>query len=145
MVGMKLFVLFLFTVLPWLPWIGDWALRWTNGNEALEVSFALFIFPLIMNAVQYWVIDNFIMDKHKEGQGYEAVRGENDDDDHDSVFDVGDDSSLTPDEVDVLGKAQVEDEPLKEANPTPLPASERQSGEGTQREAPVKEREEGHA
>ncbi|WPH00575.1 Pfam:DUF3661 [Acrodontium crateriforme] len=72
LVGMKLFVFFLFQALPWLPWVGDWALRWTKGNEALEVTFAMFIFPLAMNAVQYWIIDNFIMDKERE-KGYEAV------------------------------------------------------------------------
>lgn len=49
---MKLFVLFLFAVLPWVPWIGDWALRWTEGNEALQIAFAMFIFPLAMNAIQ---------------------------------------------------------------------------------------------
>jgi hypothetical protein len=78
---MKLFVFFLFAAMPWLPWIGDWALRWTKGNEALEVTFAMFIFPLAMNAVQYWVIDNFIMDKKKKDgkEGYQAVQEDEED------------------------------------------------------------------
>lgn len=66
---MKLFVWLLFALLPWLPWIGDWMLRWTEGNEALEIAFSMFIFPLAMNAVQYWIIDNFIMAKTREGKG----------------------------------------------------------------------------
>ena len=76
---MKLFVWFLFSAMPWLPWVGDWALRWTRGSEALEVTFSMFIFPLGMNAVQYWVIDNFIMDRKKSGEGYQQVLEEDED------------------------------------------------------------------
>ncbi|KAK4556058.1 hypothetical protein LTR86_006754 [Recurvomyces mirabilis] len=139
--GMKLFVFFLFAAMPWLPWVGDWALRWTKGNEALEVTFAMFIFPLGMNAIQYWIIDNFIMDKKKESKGgYEAV-GEDDDDEegrreadeHGSVTEVGDD-------VDALGKQQVEDAPLTEVNPTPISA---ERGEGSGKGTPVSETESG--
>ena len=77
LVGMKLFVLLLFLLLPWLPWVGDWMLRWTEGNEAVEIAFVMFIFPLLMNGVQYWIIDNFIMNKSrsKEGGGAEGGRG----------------------------------------------------------------------
>ena len=110
---MKLFVLLLFLLLPWLPWVGDWMLRWTQGNEALEIAFAMFIFPLIMNAVQYWIIDNFIMDKSrsKEGGGdeggarheYERVQGglEVEDSEDDDLDDEG-----------VRGKGAREDEGL---------------------------------
>ncbi|KAI7152808.1 hypothetical protein D0869_08100 [Hortaea werneckii] len=128
LVGMKLFVFFLFAAMPFLPWIGDWALRWANGNEALEITFAMFIFPLVMNAVQYWIIDSFIMDKKKDGEGYEAVE-QNDEDDGNvnerqrERADSGEsDSSVTQvAEEDGRGKSQVEDAPLKEVNPTPLP------------------------
>jgi len=51
---MKLFVFFLFQALPWLPWVGDWALRWTKGNHALEIVFVMFVFPVIMNIIQFW-------------------------------------------------------------------------------------------
>ena len=70
--GMKLFVLFLFKALPWLPWVGDWALRWTEGNESVQIAFVMFIFPLAMNMIQYYVIDIFI--KEKPSEGYETVR-----------------------------------------------------------------------
>ncbi|RMY55860.1 hypothetical protein D0864_13730 [Hortaea werneckii] len=127
LVGMKLFVFFLFAAMPFLPWIGDWALRWANGNEALEITFAMFIFPLVMNAVQYWIIDNFIMDKKKDGEGYEAVE-QNDEDDGDANerqrqrADSGEsDSSVTQvAEEDGRGKSQVDDAPLKEHRTVPL-------------------------
>ncbi|KAH9825741.1 Pfam:DUF3661 [Teratosphaeria destructans] len=141
LVGMKLFVFFLFAAMPWLPWVGDWALRWTKGNEALEVTFAMFIFPLAMNAIQYWVIDNFIMDKKKEldDKGYEAVQG--DEEDGDNGWDHGDEddaSSVTHLNADVQGKQQVEDEPLKEVNPTPIPDHPHGFEQGSRTNTPVK-------
>ena len=77
---MKLFVFFLFAALPWLPWVGDWALRWTEGNESLQIAFVMFIFPLAMNMIQYYVIDMFIKDR-ENGQGggqegYQSVHSE---------------------------------------------------------------------
>ena len=60
LMGMKLCVLIIFLVLPWISKIGDWALRWTEGNEALQVVFVMLVFPLIMNATQYYIIDTFI-------------------------------------------------------------------------------------
>lgn len=78
LIGMKLCVLALFAFLPWIAWVGDWALRWTEGNTALQITFVMFIFPLIMNALQYWIIDNFIKDPGHgaESGGYGAVDGE---------------------------------------------------------------------
>ncbi|KAK4128714.1 hypothetical protein N657DRAFT_562703 [Parathielavia appendiculata] len=60
LMGMKLCVLFLFMMLPWLPRIGDWALGWTEGNEELQIVFVMMLFPLIMNALQYYIIDSYI-------------------------------------------------------------------------------------
>lgn len=40
--------------------VGNWALRWTEGNEAIQIAFVMLIFPLIMNALQYYIIDTFI-------------------------------------------------------------------------------------
>jgi hypothetical protein len=97
LVLMKFCVLFFLLALPWLPWVGDWALRWTRGNELLEITFALFIFPLAMNAVQYWVIDNLIMDKGStgekgdSGQEYTAVAGEEDEEEQRRMIMDGDD------------------------------------------------------
>ncbi|KAK4136324.1 hypothetical protein BT67DRAFT_374730 [Trichocladium antarcticum] len=60
LMGMKLVVLILFMTLPWLPHIGDWALGWTEGNEKLQIVFVMMLFPLCMNALQYYIIDSYI-------------------------------------------------------------------------------------
>jgi hypothetical protein len=117
---MKFCVFILFQLLPWIAWVGDWALRWTEGNEAVQITFVMFIFPLIMNALQYWIIDGFIKDP-SGGEGHYAVAAseESEDEDGDEVWlerhrrrrrEVGEES----DEEDGT-------EPLKEANPTAVP------------------------
>lgn len=63
--GMKVVVLIIFLVFPWISRVGDWALGWTEGNEQLQIFFVMMFFPLIMNALQYYVIDSFI--KKPEG------------------------------------------------------------------------------
>nr|POE47949.1 fk506-binding protein 2 [Quercus suber] len=123
LVGMKLFVFFLFSALPWLPWVGDWALRWTKGNEALEVTFAMFIFPLAMNGVQYWVIDNFIMEKKGKDEGKGDYVVVQDDDDEGFHGEAGGSVTDAADEDD-LDK----DGPLTEVNPTPIPAYDSEGG-----------------
>jgi hypothetical protein len=60
LMGMKFVVLVMFMMLPWLPRIGDWALGWTEGNEKLQIVFVMMLFPLIMNALQYYIIDSYI-------------------------------------------------------------------------------------
>lgn len=60
LLGMKTVVFFIFQLCPWIVVVGDWALKWTEGNTALQIAFVMLIFPLIMNAFQYYVIDSFI-------------------------------------------------------------------------------------
>jgi len=60
---MKICVLILFLALPWISRVGDWALGWTEGNERLQIIFVMMLFPLIMNALQYYIIDSFIKQK----------------------------------------------------------------------------------
>jgi len=124
---MKLFVYFLFAALPWLPWVGDWALRWTKGNQALEITFVMFVFPLIMNVIQYYIIDSFIMEKRTEDQEYERVHSQ-DQDEEERLVGEDDESSITQveEEVGVKGKKQVESATLTEVNPTPVPADRRE-------------------
>lgn len=83
LIGMKLCVLAIFTFLPWIAWVGDWALRWTEGNTALQITFVMFIFPLIMNGMQYWIIDSFIKDQDR-GDGQYVVAASDDDDEDDN-------------------------------------------------------------
>lgn len=136
--GMKVFVLFLFQALPWLGWVGDWALRWTEGNEALQIAFVMFIFPVCMNAIQYYVVDGVIKSK-EEGQGFERVAQEDSEE--------GDGASRrrgsSEDSFDDDSAGEVEDEGknatistregLMEANPTAVPAyDEERDGEGSE-------------
>lgn len=58
--GMKVCVLAIFITMPWISVVGDWALSWTAGNEKLQIAFVMMIFPLIMNGLQYYIIDSFI-------------------------------------------------------------------------------------
>ncbi|RMZ73642.1 triose phosphate translocater [Pyrenophora seminiperda CCB06] len=129
LIGMKLCVLAIFALLPWIAWVGDWALRWTEGNTALQIAFVMFVFPLVMNGLQYWIIDNFIKDPaHGSGEGNEGrygVVGEDDSDDEDDEEwlerqrrrrEAGIDGDESDVDIDASQAA-----PLKEANPTLVP------------------------
>lgn len=76
---MKFCVLIIFVMLPWISRVGDWALRWTEGNEKVQIVFVMMLFPLIMNALQYYIIDSFIKkqtnDEATEGQGHPGSDG----------------------------------------------------------------------
>ncbi|KAI1147157.1 vacuolar membrane protein-domain-containing protein [Nemania diffusa] len=87
--GMKICVLLIFLILPWISRVGDWALGWTDGNERLQIFFVMMLFPLIMNVIQYYIIDSFIK---KKDVGHERIPQE-DIDDRDPFDDsFGDDS-----------------------------------------------------
>ncbi|KAM0796544.1 vacuolar membrane protein-domain-containing protein [Usnea florida] len=60
LLGMKACVFFIFQICPWIIRVGDWALRWTEGNEMVQVFFVMLFFPVVMNALQYYIIDSFI-------------------------------------------------------------------------------------
>jgi len=57
---MKICVFFVIQMLPFIVKVGDWALRWTEGNTAIQIIFVMLLFPVIMNAIQYYIIDTFI-------------------------------------------------------------------------------------
>jgi hypothetical protein len=99
--GMKFCVLIFFFLAPWISQVGDWALRWTEGDEALQVIFVMLIFPLIMNATQYYIIDSFIKNQKSD---HELIPDDDDVIDHEAEFrgeanegeatDSGDDDEL---------------------------------------------------
>lgn len=60
LLGMKICVFFLIQLLPFIVKVGDWALQWTEGNAAVQIFFVMLLFPVIMNAIQYYIIDIFI-------------------------------------------------------------------------------------
>lgn len=63
LMGMKFVVWIMFQIFPWLGRFGDWLLGWTEGDKRVQVFFVMFFFPLVMNAVQYWIIDSYIQAK----------------------------------------------------------------------------------
>ncbi|KAK0763147.1 vacuolar membrane domain-containing protein [Trichoderma afarasin] len=80
--GMKVCVLIIFIMMPWISQVGDWALGWTEGNEKLQVAFVMMIFPLIMNALQYYIIDSFIKQKVTDHEMLPSEDHDDDDDDY---------------------------------------------------------------
>lgn len=66
LLGMKICVFFLIQLLPFIVKVGDWALRWTEGNAAVQIIFVMLLFPVIMNAIQYYIIDTFIKKPSRE-------------------------------------------------------------------------------
>jgi hypothetical protein len=60
LLGMKTCVFFIIQLLPFIVEVGDWALKWTEGNTAMQIFFVMLLFPVIMNAIQYYIIDIFI-------------------------------------------------------------------------------------
>ncbi|CAO3637333.1 unnamed protein product [Cunninghamella echinulata] len=57
---MKLIVVTLFHVCPWIEYFGEWILGWTKNNYKLQVVFVMLLFPLIMNILQFWIIDTIV-------------------------------------------------------------------------------------
>jgi hypothetical protein len=87
--GMKICVLIIFLMLPWISRVGDWALRWTEGNEQLQIIFVMMLFPLIMNALQYYIIDSFI--KQAAPEHVESIDGDGSTVSYDHLSDSADD------------------------------------------------------
>ena len=86
--------------------MGDWALRWTEGNEALQVFFVMLFFPVIMNAIQYYIIDGFI--KNQKPSDHEPIPSEDGEADEHGSNGSGDDQDDligSGDEVDVIKKS----------------------------------------
>lgn len=81
LLGMKLCVFFLIQLMPFIVKIGDWALQWTEGNAAIQIAFVMLLFPVIMNAIQYYIIDTFI----KKPLSYDLYTTEDNIDDTDDL------------------------------------------------------------
>ncbi|KAH8180001.1 STIMATE family protein [Sarocladium implicatum] len=116
--GMKICVLILFLLMPWISRIGDWALGWTEGNEKLQIAFVMMIFPLIMNAMQYYIIDSFIkLNEKGSDQQHERLPSEDPDErgdrgasqDLEGVLGDSDDDS----DGDEVKRIQAKRQPLK--------------------------------
>ena len=101
---MKLCVFFIFQICPWIVRVGDWALRWTEGNETVQVFFVMLFFPVVMNAIQYYIIDSFIKgQKPSDHESLPSEDGESADDEDDGRYrrrsSVGPEGPITTPEV----------------------------------------------
>lgn len=76
---MKIFVFIIFQLCPWIIRVGNWALKWTEDNEKLQVFFVMLFFPVVMNALQYYIIDGFI--KNQKSSDHEQIPSEDEDED----------------------------------------------------------------
>ncbi|KAL4974513.1 vacuolar membrane protein-domain-containing protein [Aspergillus desertorum] len=97
LLGMKICVFFLIQMVPLIVKVGDWALRWTEGNTAIQIIFVMLIFPVIMNAIQYYIIDIFIKKPLTASHDLEdagAASGNDADDRHALLADLEDDDTL---------------------------------------------------
>ncbi|EFQ98991.1 hypothetical protein MGYG_02002 [Nannizzia gypsea CBS 118893] len=88
LVIMKICVLCIIYWLPFIVLIGDWALRWTEGNTAVQIFFVMLLFPVIMNAVQYYIIDIFIK---KRAFDHDPLQQNDDDHDFDDAASISSD------------------------------------------------------
>lgn len=76
---MKFFVFVIFQLCPWIIRVGNWALKWTEDNEKLQVFFVMLFFPVVMNALQYYIIDGFI--KNQKPSDHEQIPSEDENED----------------------------------------------------------------
>ncbi|KAL2844327.1 vacuolar membrane protein-domain-containing protein [Aspergillus pseudoustus] len=82
LLGMKICVFFLIQTVPLIVEVGDWALRWTEGNTAVQIIFVMLLFPVIMNAIQYYIIDIFIKKPISASHDLLEEESSGDDNDH---------------------------------------------------------------
>lgn len=83
----------------------------------MQITFVMLIFPLIMNGMQYYIIDSFIKDKNPEDYT-EVDDGEGvEEDEYDGLIRA----SGSDDGSEDLEARKVSNARLKEANPTPIP------------------------
>ncbi|KAF7560673.1 hypothetical protein G7046_g3480 [Stylonectria norvegica] len=108
--GMKLCVLIIFLMMPWISKVGDWALGWTDGNEKLQIAFVMMIFPLIMNCLQYYIIDSYIKMKDND---HERLPTEDPDEENQRRYDDGEDDIRTRHDDSDLGSGMDDEEAAK--------------------------------
>lgn len=114
---MKLAVVALFAVWPGLFQFGDWLLSWTSGSAALQVVFVMGLFPIVMNVLQFWLIDSIVKLKEKSPALPISAISTTEEHDHlvDSRHSESDDEHSTP------GQRPRENSPPPSPSPAPTP------------------------
>lgn len=57
---MKLLVVGLFALWPGIFDVAEFLLNWADGKDKLRIIFVMGIFPIIMNVLQFWLIDSIV-------------------------------------------------------------------------------------
>jgi hypothetical protein len=60
---MKIIIVIFFRLCPFLFDIGEFLLGWTLYSAKLQVVFVMLVIPLVMNIVQFWLVDQVIKKK----------------------------------------------------------------------------------
>ncbi|KAG9079565.1 hypothetical protein FRC06_007659 [Ceratobasidium sp. 370] len=116
---MKLAVVGLFAIWPGLFRIGDWLLSWTSGNAALQVVVVMGLFPIIMNVLQFWLIDSIV--KLKEKSPLLPLSSSSDDEEHDRLVDPRHSDSDDEDTTPTATRKSRERSPPPTPSPVPTP------------------------
>ncbi|KAJ5894466.1 hypothetical protein N7495_006157 [Penicillium taxi] len=121
---MKACVFILIQLFPFIVNVGDWALKWTEGNTALQIIFVMLLFPVAMNAIQYYIIDIFIKKPISQDIYNEPHDSATDDDSHRQALLNGLDGAYSDSDVDDVLPAKTPSplsEPLDVSKPQPKP------------------------
>ncbi|RDB20002.1 Store-operated calcium entry regulator STIMATE [Hypsizygus marmoreus] len=97
---MKLLVILILILFPGIFQVGKWLLSWTRigDGDTVQVIFTMGVFPIIMNILQFWLIDSIVKastvpsvsfeddlsDTHSNHDREPLFRAPSDDDDDDS-------------------------------------------------------------
>jgi len=119
LVTMKLSVWIIFQIMPWLEVVAGFLLSWTRGHPRIEVVLVLCIFPLIMNIMQYYILDTIIKAKDDT---WEALDSE------EEIDDVLSSDSLNMTGSGLLDRRPGSDGILAVDDPTSEPVSPLQPG-----------------
>ncbi|KAL4076349.1 vacuolar membrane protein-domain-containing protein [Scleroderma citrinum] len=106
--AMKLLVIALFVVWPEIFKLGDWLLSWTrmSEGESFQVIFVMGIFPIIMNILQFWLIDSIVKANGTQFNSPSAAARVSDARDREPLFrscDDGDDD-IPPHDVEAASR-----------------------------------------
>jgi len=58
--AMKLLVVAILAIWPGLIDFGAWLLGWTGNGGNFQIIFVMGLFPIVMNIVQFWIIDTIV-------------------------------------------------------------------------------------
>ncbi|KAF5363988.1 hypothetical protein D9756_000252 [Leucocoprinus leucothites] len=103
---MKLLVFGLIALWPGIFKVGEWILSWTytQDGDAVQVIFTMGIFPIIMNIVQFWLIDSIVKASDTISLDANSSSGLNDSEYREPLFnapsDDDDDEAYKPADVE---------------------------------------------